>query len=135
MKIGLRTPSPTRTVKAKTTGKAKRIAKKAVNPVYGKKGTGYIKDPKRAVYNRFYHKLTVDPLDQIRHSEMPDIDLDIPEPAAKKFSWANLFSIIGSLSVIYVCYKLIFANELHLIWCATALVCYAAFFILRHYEI
>lgn len=70
MKIGLRTPSPTRTVKAKTTGRANRIAKSAIDPTYGKKGVGYIKNPKRAIYNRFYHKLTVDPLDPVKKSKV-----------------------------------------------------------------
>ena len=39
MKIGLRKPSIKKAVKAKTVGKAKRAAKKAVNPLYGKKGS------------------------------------------------------------------------------------------------
>ena len=49
-------------VKARTTGKLKRKMKKAVNPLYGKKGMGYIKNPKRAIQNKIYHKTTFDPL-------------------------------------------------------------------------
>ena len=45
MKIGMRTPSPTRSLKARTTGRVKRTAKKAINPVYGRKGMGYLKNP------------------------------------------------------------------------------------------
>lgn len=37
MKIGIRKPSIKKAVKAKTIGKAKRAAKKAVNPLYGKR--------------------------------------------------------------------------------------------------
>lgn len=59
MKIGIRKPSIKKMVKAKTTGKAKRAVKKAVNPVYGKKGAGLVKDPKRAVKNKVYKKTTV----------------------------------------------------------------------------
>ncbi len=59
MKMGFRTPSPSRSFKARTTGKVNRTIKKAVDPTYGKKGMGYIKDPKRAVYNNIYHKTTV----------------------------------------------------------------------------
>ncbi len=59
MKIGLRKPSIKKAVKAKTIGKAKRAAKKAVNPLYGKKGAGLVKDPKRAVKNKVYKKTTV----------------------------------------------------------------------------
>ena len=59
MKIGLRKPSIKKAVKAKTIGKAKRAAKKAVNPLYGKKGAGLVKDPKRAVKNKVSKKTTV----------------------------------------------------------------------------
>lgn len=60
MKFGLRTPSPMRSIKAKTTGKAKRTIKKAVNPFYGKKGMGFLKDPKRSTYNAVYSRTTFD---------------------------------------------------------------------------
>lgn len=56
MKIGMRKPSIKKSIKARTTGKAKRAIKKAVIPGYGKKGTGVFKDPKKAVYNKVYKK-------------------------------------------------------------------------------
>ena len=59
MKVGVRKPSVSRRIKARTTGRAKRAVKKAVIPYYGKKGTGIIKDPKKAVYNKVYRKTTV----------------------------------------------------------------------------
>lgn len=59
MKIGIRKPSIKKAVKAKTIGKAKREAKKVVNPLYGKKGAGVVKDPARAVKNKVYKKTTV----------------------------------------------------------------------------
>lgn len=59
MKFGIRKPSIKKMVKAKTTGRAKRAIKKAVSPVYGKKGAGLVKDPKRAVKNKVYKKTTV----------------------------------------------------------------------------
>ena len=58
MKIGLRTPSLKKSFKARTTGKIKRKIKKATNPFYGKKGIGYIKNPKRAIKNKIYNKTT-----------------------------------------------------------------------------
>ena len=58
MKIGMRKPSIKKSFKAKTTGKAKRAVKKAVIPGYGKKGMGWIKDPKKAAYNKVYNKTT-----------------------------------------------------------------------------
>lgn len=59
MKIGMRKPSIKKSISARTTGKAKRAVKKAVVPGYGKKGTGWIKDPKKAAYNKVYNKTTV----------------------------------------------------------------------------
>lgn len=59
MKIGVRKPSLKKAIKASTTGKAKRVVKKAVNPLYGKKGVGLAKSPKRAVKNAVYKKTTV----------------------------------------------------------------------------
>lgn len=59
MKIGIRVPSLKKSISARTTGKVKRDIKKAVVPGYGKKGTGWIKDPKKAAYNKVYNKTTV----------------------------------------------------------------------------
>lgn len=60
MKFGLRKPSLTKMISARTTGAAKRSIKKAFNPLYGKKGTGWITNPKKAAYNMVYNKTTVD---------------------------------------------------------------------------
>lgn len=56
MKFGMRKPSIKKSIAARTTGRAKRIVKKAIIPGYGKKGTGWIKDPKKAAYNKIYNK-------------------------------------------------------------------------------
>ena len=56
MKIGIRKPSVKKMVKARTTGKIKRAVKKELVPLYEKKGTGIIKEPKKAVYNKVYNK-------------------------------------------------------------------------------
>lgn len=58
MKFGLRTPSLKKSFKARTTGRAKRAIKKALIPGYGKKGMGWIKNPKKAAYNKIYRKTT-----------------------------------------------------------------------------
>lgn len=58
MKIGFRKPSLKKSLKARTTAKWKRQAKKAIIPGYGKKGSGWIKNPKKAAYNKVYHKTT-----------------------------------------------------------------------------
>ena len=41
---------------ARATGKAKRAVKKALIPGYGKKCAGWIKNPKKAAYNKVYKK-------------------------------------------------------------------------------
>lgn len=66
MKFGFRKPSLKKTLKARTTGAIKRKAKSAVNPLYGKKGMGFIKDPERSVKNKIYKKTTIDPLKKLR---------------------------------------------------------------------
>ena len=59
MKVGMRTPSLKKSIKAQTTGKVKRAVKKSVSPGYGQKGVGWIKDPKKAAYNKVYNKTTL----------------------------------------------------------------------------
>ena len=59
MKIGLRKPSAKKMFKARTTSQLKRSVKKAVNPLYGKKGMG-IRKPKKALYNKVYKKTSFD---------------------------------------------------------------------------
>ncbi|MBG9312249.1 hypothetical protein I4J32_03370 [Corynebacterium diphtheriae bv. mitis] len=58
MKFGMRKPSLTRSLKARTTGRAKRAIKKAVIPGYGKKGMGFVKNPSRSVKNAVYKRTT-----------------------------------------------------------------------------
>lgn len=58
MKFGMRKPSIKRSIKARTTGRLKRSVKKSFIPFYGQKGVGWIKDPKRAAYNKVYKKTT-----------------------------------------------------------------------------
>ena len=56
MKFGARKPSIKRSIKARTTGRAKRAVKKAIIPGYRKNGMGWIKKPKKAAYNKIYKK-------------------------------------------------------------------------------
>lgn len=58
MKFGMRKPSIKKSIAARTTGRAKRAIKKAFIPGYGKKGSGWIKNPKKATYNKIYNKTT-----------------------------------------------------------------------------
>ena len=63
MKFGVRKPSIKKSLKARTTGKAKRAIKKALIPGYGKKGMGWVKNPRKAAYNKIYRKTSFSILD------------------------------------------------------------------------
>ena len=59
MKYGMRTPNINKRISARTTGKITRTMNKAVNPLYGKKGMGFINNPSKAIYNKVYNKTTI----------------------------------------------------------------------------
>ena len=67
MKFGMRTPSLKKSVKARTTGKIKRSIKKALILGYGKRGMGWIKNPKKAAYNKVYHKTSFSLFDLFKY--------------------------------------------------------------------
>lgn len=60
MKFGMRKPSLNKTIAARTTGRATRAVKRALIPGYGKKGMGWLRDPKRAARNAVYQRTTFD---------------------------------------------------------------------------
>lgn len=66
MKIGLRKLSIKKSFKARTTGRVKRAVKSSINPLYSKKGMGYINDPKKAIYNKVYNKTSFSIFDLIK---------------------------------------------------------------------
>lgn len=86
MKFGIRTPSPSRSLKARTTGKWKRQVKSSINPLYGKSGTGWVKNPSKAAYNKVYHQTTASvftPPANATHKAPPqqnriDVRVDMP---------------------------------------------------------
>jgi hypothetical protein len=59
VKVGLRKPSLTKSLSARTKGRATRAIKKSIIPGYGQKGMGWA-HPKRKLYNTIYSKTTVD---------------------------------------------------------------------------
>lgn len=56
MRFGVRKPSVNKSISARTTGRLERASKRAINPSYGRKGSGVLKDPARASYNKVYNK-------------------------------------------------------------------------------
>lgn len=99
MKIGVRKPNIKNSIKARTTGKAKRLIKKSVNPLYGKKGMGFVNNPKKAVYNKIYHKTTFSATSVFKKSNNLLYIIFIALP---------LFLIIGMLQILYYCCKYFF---------------------------
>ena len=63
MKFGMRTPSIKKSIKARTTGKAKRAVKKALIPGYGKTCAGWIQNPKKAAHNKVYTQTSFGTMD------------------------------------------------------------------------
>ena len=55
MKVGIRKPSIKKSISARTTGKVKRKLKRVANPFYGKKGMGWVKNPKKALSNKIFN--------------------------------------------------------------------------------
>lgn len=58
VKVGFRKPSIKKSFRARTTGKWKRRIKRTINPFYGKRGVGFLKNPRRSVRNKVYKKTT-----------------------------------------------------------------------------
>ncbi len=58
MKFGMRKPNLKKSLKARTTGAIKRKAKKSINPLYGKSGMGFVKNPKKSINDKIYKKTT-----------------------------------------------------------------------------
>lgn len=90
MKIGVRTPNLKKSFKARTTGRLNRTLKKSVNPLYGKKGMGYIKNPEKAIYNKIYHSVTVDPLKSLKNGSRNSTKQMTPEPELIGYSFYKI---------------------------------------------
>ena len=68
MKVGYRKPSIKKSIRGRTTGKIKRQIKSSINPAYGKKGMGWINDPRKAAYNKVYNITTRSIFDDISYN-------------------------------------------------------------------
>lgn len=106
MKFGIRKPNIKNSIKARTTGRAKRMVKKATNPLYGKKGMGFINNPKKAVYNKVYNKTSISAFDVFKKSNNLLYNIFIAFP---------LFCVLGIFQLLYYCYKYIFIGLINII--------------------
>ena len=103
MKYGVRKPNLKKSIKARTTGKVKRQVKKAVNPLYGKKGMGIVNDPKKAAYNAVYNRTTVGVSDIAKGltaaNGNPAASSSSNAPQKKEYS-PNTYSVCGILMIV-----------------------------------
>lgn len=106
LKIGVRKPSLSKSLKARTTSKWKRQMKKAVIPTYGQKGTGIIKNPKRALYNKVYNQTTVDAFGSMKKGNRRNKNKRFTHKKVEKFNllllgifpWVCLRSVPSCIS-------------------------------------
>ena len=103
MKYGVRKPNLKKSIKARTTGKVKRQVKKAINPLYGKKGMGIVNDPKKAAYNAVYNRTTVGVSDIVKGltaaNGNPAASSSSNAPQKKEYS-PNTYSVCGILMIV-----------------------------------
>ena len=99
MKYGVRKPNIKKSIKARTTGKVKRQVKKSVNPLYGKKGMGIIKNPKKAAYNALYSRTTVGVSDVAKGLTSTNSNFASPVIHKKQYS-DNTYNICGLILIV-----------------------------------
>ena len=100
MKYGVRKPNVKKSIKARTTGKVKRQVKKAVNPLYGKKGMGIVNDPKKAAYNAVYNRTTVGVSDLVKEaaSTTQKSAANVPHAVPQKKEYSDrMYNVCGTL--------------------------------------
>lgn len=76
MKFGLRAPSFKKSLSARTSGAFNRAIKRALIPGYGKKGIGWLSNPKKALYNKVYRSLTIGLPDILSNHKQHDKSYD-----------------------------------------------------------
>lgn len=107
MKYGVRKPSISKSVKAKTTGRVTRTVKRSVNPLYGKKGMGVIHDPKKSAYNKIYKNTTIGLWDGADTSS----DFNIPESTQESSSSSGLIRALLIVGVIFLIIGIILVSS------------------------
>jgi len=94
----MRKPSISKSIKARTTGRINRTINRSINPLYGKKGMGYINNPKKALYNKVYNKTTVGVNDMfINTSNNTSSNCYVSNTLKEKNKWISIFLCIFTL--------------------------------------
>ncbi|WP_225436066.1 hypothetical protein [Levilactobacillus brevis] len=94
MKFGFRTPCISKSIKSRTTGRARRTVKSLTDPYYGKRGTGWAKSPKTAAYNKIYHTTTTSIFEEKSSSEKND---------SQELQDAKRFQMLGDATPVSDC--------------------------------
>ncbi|MDY5436525.1 hypothetical protein [Peptostreptococcus porci] len=135
MKFGVRKPSPSKSLKARTTGKYKRAAKKAIIPGYGQKGTGKYKNPKKAIYNKAYNKTTFSATDGLTgstngtHLDSVNVDAELDYTPETVDNEQTKGCAIGCLSFIVPFIFLMFMKVPAKVTFIIAVLCYFTWYI------
>ena len=105
MKFGIRKPSIKKSISSRTTGKLKRKVKRTVNPLYSKKGMGYVNNPQKALYNKVYNKTTLGTKEILKnntssspkstHNSDENIDFNNSGWGCVKYFYIALLFILG----------------------------------------
>ncbi len=137
VKVGVRKPNLKSSIKARTTGKAKRALKRKLIPGYGKKGAGWVTNPKKAAYNYVYNRTTVGVGDiakaatkkkpekkraaSTKQAPAPEAAVQQEKPAVEKRKTGIGFLLVGILFAVSAVYG--FAQfEASLTWVLTELI-------------
>lgn len=91
--VGFRKPSVKKSFSARTTGRINRSVKRATNPFYGKKGTGFVRDPERSIKNAVYHRTTTGGLSSMKRSKVKNDE----EPNSSFDAFMDLIEAVGGL--------------------------------------
>ncbi len=109
MKFGFRKPSLKKSIKARTTGKIKRSLKKNVVPLYGKKGVGWVKQPKNALYHKVYNKTSFGTVDVINMLKTKEIKKQEPVNIGKELKYlqelSHLINTSNNPKVFFIKYE------------------------------
>lgn len=104
----IRKPSVSKSISARTTGRVKRSVKRATNPLYGNKGMGFVKNPKRSVKNSIYHKTTVGGLSSIKSSSSTSSN-DNPNLIDSIFDLIGaLFELVVAIVIMWFIFSILF---------------------------
>ena len=110
-----RKPSFKKSFSARTTGKMTRTIKKTYMPNYGRKGNGWVTNPKKATYNHVYNQTTQSIHDNTTSNSHWDDHYSSSYVSDEKFSFLGFIGnvLMGIAFILkFLAYSLVLAMEL-----------------------